>query len=122
MQRAMVITTTAVVLVGAASWLLYQHAAGKTHATEGDPLGGEKVVKTVEQWRQQLSEEEYRVTRKGGTERAYSGRYWNTKEEGTFACVCCGQPLFDSDTKYDSCTGWPSFNQPVREGAVAMKT
>jgi peptide-methionine (R)-S-oxide reductase len=73
------------------------------------------------EWRAQLSPEEYHVARQHGTERAFTGRYWDTKAEGTYRCVCCGEPLFTSDTKYDSGTGWPSFYRPVSEGAVATK-
>ncbi len=81
----------------------------------------EKVVKSDAEWRAQLTPEEYHVTREHGTERAFSGRYAGTKEPGTYRCVCCGQPLFDSSTKYDSGTGWPSFWAPVSEEAVAEK-
>jgi peptide-methionine (R)-S-oxide reductase len=81
-----------------------------------------KVHKTDEEWRQQLTDEQFRVTRKKGTERAFTGCYWNTKDDGLYLCVCCGQPLFDAMTKYDSSTGWPSFWQPVAEGNVALKS
>ena len=80
-----------------------------------------KVEKTDAQWREQLTPEQYQVTRKAGTERAFTGRYWDDKTPGTYLCVCCGQPLFSSDTKYDSGTGWPSFWAPVAEGAVATR-
>ena len=78
----------------------------------------EKISKTDAEWRQQLSPEEYYVTRQKGTEPAFSGRYWNSKEHGTYHCVCCGEPLFSSDTKYESGTGWPSFWQPIEENRV----
>jgi peptide-methionine (R)-S-oxide reductase len=81
----------------------------------------EKVTKSDAEWRAQLSPEEFHVARQHGTERAFTGRYWDTKAEGTYRCVCCGEPLFTSDTKYDSGTGWPSFYRPVSEGAVATK-
>jgi peptide-methionine (R)-S-oxide reductase len=81
----------------------------------------EKITKPDAEWRQQLSPEEYHVAREHGTERAFTGRYWNAKTPGTYLCVCCGQPLFSSETKYDSGTGWPSFWAPVDEGAVATK-
>jgi peptide-methionine (R)-S-oxide reductase len=81
----------------------------------------EKVVKPDAEWRRQLSREEYHVAREHGTERAFTGRYWNTKTPGTYACVCCGQPLFSSETKYESGTGWPSFWAPVSDDAVATK-
>jgi len=82
----------------------------------------EKVTKTDQEWKQQLSPEQYQVTRQCGTERAFTGKYWNTKENGTYNCICCGEPLFSSETKFDSGTGWPSFFEPVQEGAVATHT
>ncbi|SDF53034.1 peptide-methionine (R)-S-oxide reductase [Limimonas halophila] len=80
-----------------------------------------KVHKSDREWRQVLTEEQYRVTRKGGTERPLTGAYHATKTPGTYHCICCGQALFGSDTKYDSGTGWPSFTQPVSEDAVAYR-
>ena len=80
-----------------------------------------KVVKTDEQWKQDLTDEEYRVTRRKGTERAFTGAYWNNKAAGVYSCVCCGQPLFDASTKYDSGTGWPSFYKPLAEDRVATE-
>lgn len=80
-----------------------------------------KIEKTDEEWRGQLSEQEFQVTRCSATERAFTGRYWNEKAAGTYHCVCCGAPLFRSEAKYDSGTGWPSFHSPVAEGAVAEK-
>jgi peptide-methionine (R)-S-oxide reductase len=77
--------------------------------------------KSDDEWREKLSEEEYEVARCGGTERAFTGRYWNTKTPGTYHCVCCGAKLFDSETKYDSGTGWPSFYAPVAREAVAVR-
>jgi peptide-methionine (R)-S-oxide reductase len=73
----------------------------------------EKVVKKDEEWREQLTEQEFQVTRKKGTERAFTGAYHDCKDPGIYRCVCCGNALFDSDTKYDSGSGWPSFTQPV---------
>ena len=81
----------------------------------------EKVTKSDAEWRQQLTDEQFRVTRKQGTERAFSGQYWDTKKPGTYVCVCCGQPLFEATTKFDSGTGWPSFWQPINSDAVATK-
>ncbi len=69
--------------------------------------------KTEEQWREKLTHEQYHVTREKGTEPAFSGAYWKTKTPGTYVCVCCGEPLFQSDAKFDSGTGWPSFTAPV---------
>jgi peptide-methionine (R)-S-oxide reductase len=81
-----------------------------------------KIHKTDAEWRQQLSDLEFKVTRKKGTERAFSGQYWDTKTPGTYACICCGQDLFDSATKFDSGTGWPSFWQPVAPAAVETES
>lgn len=71
-----------------------------------------KVEKTEEEWKTQLSPEQYEVARKGGTERAFTGRYWSEKRAGTYRCVACSAPLFNSTEKYDSGTGWPSFFAP----------
>ena len=79
-----------------------------------------RVIKSEEEWRQQLTPEQYRVARKKGTEPAFSGAYWNTKEPGVYRCVCCGQELFASDAKFDSGTGWPSYWQPVRKENVSL--
>src|SRR5579862_3937875 len=78
----------------------------------------EKVQKSESQWREQLSPEQYHVTREAGTERAFTGKYWNTHDKGTYHCVCCGEPLFESSTKFDSGTGWPSFYKPSGEDKV----
>ena len=72
-----------------------------------------------ERWRARLTPEQYRVARLGGTERAFAGAYWNTKEPGVYRCVCCGSELFASDHKFDSGTGWPSYWQPIADGRVA---
>jgi peptide-methionine (R)-S-oxide reductase len=82
----------------------------------------EKVVKPEQEWRAQLTPEQYRVAREKGTERAFTGEYHGTKAPGVYHCVCCGQPLFDADTKFDSGTGWPSFFAPVDDDAVAIAT
>ncbi|WP_442755131.1 peptide-methionine (R)-S-oxide reductase MsrB [Methylocystis sp. JAN1] len=79
----------------------------------------EKIVKTDAQWRAQLSALAYDVTRREGTERAFTGPYWDAHEDGLFRCVCCDTALFDSKTKYDSGTGWPSFFAPVSKANVA---
>jgi peptide-methionine (R)-S-oxide reductase len=74
---------------------------------------GQKVVKSEEEWRQQLTPEQFAVCRKKGTERAFTGKYWDNHESGTYKCVACGAPLFSSDAKYESGTGWPSFYAPI---------
>ncbi len=77
-----------------------------------------KVIKPDEEWRKQLTPEQYYVTRQHGTERAFTGPFLQEKRSGIYACVCCGAPLFASDTKFESGTGWPSFFKPVAEDAV----
>jgi peptide-methionine (R)-S-oxide reductase len=78
----------------------------------------EKVRKSEQAWREQLTDEQFEITRKAGTEPPFTGRYWDSKESGTYRCVGCGQELFDSETKYDSGTGWPSFYEPATDEAV----
>ncbi|SON54851.1 Peptide methionine sulfoxide reductase MsrB [Hartmannibacter diazotrophicus] len=77
-----------------------------------------KIERTDDEWRRILTDEQFRVTRKHGTERAFTGPYWDSKAAGLYRCVCCGNPLFASETKYDSGTGWPSFFSPVSADAV----
>lgn len=79
----------------------------------------DKVKKSEKEWQQTLTAEQYRVTRRKGTERPFTGKYHNHKEDGMYLCVCCGTPLFHSDHKFDSGTGWPSFHSPVDENNVA---
>ncbi|MFW6094605.1 MAG: peptide-methionine (R)-S-oxide reductase MsrB [Pseudomonadota bacterium] len=80
-----------------------------------------KVTKSDEQWRAELTPEQYEITRRGGTERPFSGEYCDTKTPGVYRCVCCGEPLFDSATKYDSGSGWPSFYAPLAEERVSTR-
>ena len=82
----------------------------------------QKIVKSDAEWQAQLSPEAYKVTRKHGTERAFTGEYHDFKGEGTYNCICCGTPLFTSDTKFNSGTGWPSYWEPVNKDNVAEKS
>jgi peptide-methionine (R)-S-oxide reductase len=86
---------------------------------KGNPKLG-RLEKSDPEWRAQLTPEQYRVTRHQATECAFTGEHWNTKGEGTYFCVCCGQPLFESSTKFDSGTGWPSFFQPMDEENISL--
>jgi len=81
-----------------------------------------KVIKSKEEWQQELTPEQFRVTRNSGTERAGSSSLNDEKRHGEFHCVCCGQPLFDAEAKFDSGTGWPSFFDPISQNAVAEKS
>ena len=81
----------------------------------------EKIRKSHEEWKRQLTPEQYEVTRHGGTEEAFTGKYNNHKEAGMYHCICCGASLFGSEQKFDSGTGWPSFTAPVEQGAVESR-
>ncbi|HUI18469.1 MAG TPA: peptide-methionine (R)-S-oxide reductase MsrB [Alphaproteobacteria bacterium] len=85
------------------------------------PEKAEKIVKSDAEWRAQLTPQQYQIARQHGTERAFTGLYWNCKTAGVYGCICCGQPLFDAATKYESGTGWPSFWAPLKAEAVALK-
>ena len=81
-------------------------------------MADEKVKKSDAEWRERLTPQQYHVTREKGTERAFTGEYWDNKEEGIYRCVCCGEPLFSSETKYESGSGWPSFWRPLESENV----
>ncbi len=81
----------------------------------------ERVLKTDEEWRSKLSDLEFKVARKHGTERAFTGAYWDNHQKGVYHCVCCGTPVFSSEHKFDSGTGWPSYWQPVAPANVATQ-
>jgi peptide-methionine (R)-S-oxide reductase len=89
---------------------------------EGNLAPDKRVEKTAQEWREILSEEQFRVTRQAGTERPFSSQMCTLFEPGIYACVCCGTLLFDASEKFDSGTGWPSFTQPIKENAVAYNT
>jgi peptide-methionine (R)-S-oxide reductase len=93
-------------------------AVGNGHFLGGFIFMAEKTAKSESEWKQKLTPEQYHVTREAGTEPAFTGKYWKTKDAGTYHCVCCGEPLFDSSTKFDSGTGWPSFFKPAGDGKV----
>jgi methionine-R-sulfoxide reductase len=88
-------------------------------ARDGNPAPDRKVIKTETEWRQQLSKEEYKVTREAATERPFSSLMCNLFDPGIYSCLCCGTVLFDATEKFDSGTGWPSFTQPVKSNAIA---
>lgn len=84
-----------------------------------DTTTRDRIVRSDAEWRQLLTPEQYRITRKHGTERAFTGPYWDEKSDGLYSCICCGAPLFRSESKYDSGTGWPSYSAPVLAEAVS---
>jgi peptide-methionine (R)-S-oxide reductase len=88
------------------------------YANQGSPEPEQRIVKSDEDWKEILSEEVYFITRKKGTERAFTGEYCHAHEPGLYACVCCGTPLFDSGQKFESGTGWPSFTEPVKDNVI----
>jgi peptide-methionine (R)-S-oxide reductase len=119
MRRFLVIAVPMVVIAGFLA--LHRAAAPPVPERTGNPAGG-KVVKSDAEWRAVLTPEQYRVTRDRGTEQACTGAFWDSHEPGTYACVCCGQVLFDGDAKFDSGTGWPSFLAPTDEEALSIFT
>jgi peptide-methionine (R)-S-oxide reductase len=132
MQRrtALRLTLTGVILLGTTAPRLLQAAVTATgkgklrvwSAAHGGYIMVDKINKPAEEWRRLLSPEQYHVTREKGTERAYSGIYWNHHGDGIYRCVCCDQDLFDARAKYESGTGWPSYTEPVAAENIATAT
>jgi peptide-methionine (R)-S-oxide reductase len=114
MKRTAAITLAGIVLSAAVlGWWLFARDTGEVGMSA-------KIVKSDSEWRKQLTDEQYRVARKKGTERAFTGAYWDCHTDGIYHCVCCGHPLFDARTKFDSGTGWPSFWEPLAPEDVAL--
>lgn len=111
--------------LGALAVMACERAVAQEHRTtvqrEPTPAVSDRVVHTEAQWRQSLSPEQFRVMRTQGTERAFTGRYWNLHARGTYRCAGCGNPLFRSDDKFDSGTGWPSYTRPIENGRVEQQ-
>lgn len=87
-------------------------------ATQGNPKPDRRVEKTEEEWKKQLTPEQFMIARHKGTERAFTGEYCEAHDPGLYGCICCGSLLFNAETKFESGTGWPSFTQPVKENAI----
>ncbi len=125
-MRRILALLTLIVGVAAAPALHPGGAAAKRIKVFSVQKGGyivtDKIQKTDDEWKKTLTEEQYVVTRKKGTERAFTGAYWDNHEKGTYKCVCCGNDLFSSDTKFESGTGWPSFTAPIAKENVAKES
>jgi peptide-methionine (R)-S-oxide reductase len=118
MRYVVPLCIAAIVVVGIVLFFYFRNSSSPA-ARVGTSKQG-RVMKTDEEWKAILTEEQFRITRRKGTERAFTGKYATTKADGIYHCVCCDQPLFDSRTKYDSGTGWPSYWQPIDENCVSL--
>ncbi len=115
-KRWILAALTLLSLVLVAGWM-WQPRGGPVRG--GTPMAN-KIHKSDEEWRSQLTDVQYKVTRRKGTEPSFHNEYWDNHAEGVYRCICCGQPLFDSATKFDSGTGWPSFFKPLEENNVSL--
>ena len=88
------------------------------YANQGSPAPDKRVVKSDEEWKELLTDEQFYIARRKGTERAFTGEYCEAHDPGLYACICCGTPLFDSRQKFESGTGWPSFAEPVKDNVI----
>ena len=122
MIRAMTAGLIVVGLFGGCSSATTNRASPPAPTTQARTEDSQTVSKTDKEWRDRLTPEQYHVTREKGTARAFTGKYWDNHAHGVYRCVCCGQELFKSDTKFDSGTGWPSFWTPADDHAVAVET
>jgi peptide-methionine (R)-S-oxide reductase len=118
-RKQWIIAATGFVVLAAVLHFGQQWFYGTELERKGMPMSG-RIEKTDTDWQAQLTPEQFQVTRRKGTERAFTGAYWNTKQDGVYQCICCGQSLFDAKTKFDSGTGWPSFWQPLDENNVSL--
>jgi peptide-methionine (R)-S-oxide reductase len=118
-RKRMLTLGLAVAILVVVGLLINRWRAGAVEERIGTPTGG-RLEKSDDEWRAVLTPEQYHVTREKGTERAFTGIYWNHHEDGVYHCVCCGQALFDSKAKFDSGTGWPSYFQPIDANVVSL--